>query len=63
MEMLIYVSIVRNEGKLNPHLSSFDTSLDSRRLSPEGRGGGDDDGAGEVDFCRDERREFLDGVL
>ena len=46
------------------HLSSFVTSLESRRfLSPDGSGGGDEDGPGDLDFCREDRREPRDGVL
>lgn len=40
------------------------TSLDPRRfLSPPGSGGGDEDGAGEIDFCREDRRDPREGVL
>jgi hypothetical protein len=46
------------------YLSSLATSLESRRfLSTEGRGGGDEDGPGDIDFCRDDLRDPRDGVL
>jgi len=46
------------------HLSSFVTSFDPRRfLSPEGSGGGDEDGPGEFDFCLEDLRDPLEGVL
>ncbi len=45
------------------YLSSFARSFDSRRLSPAGNGGGEDDGPGDVDFRRDDRREPFEGVL
>lgn len=45
-------------------LSSFVTSLELRRFfSPEGNGGGEDDGPGDTDFCRDDLRDPLEGVL
>ena len=46
------------------YLSSLVTSFDPRRFfSPDGSGGGDEDGPGETDFWRDDRREPRDGVL
>ena len=46
------------------HLSSLVTSFEPRRFfSLGGNGGGDDDGPGETDFWRDERRDPRDGVL
>jgi hypothetical protein len=50
-------------GIVSNYLSSFARSFDSRRLSPAGNGGGEDDGPGDVDFCRDDLREPLEGVL
>lgn len=46
-------------------LSSFVTSLELRRewLSPFGNGGGEDEGVGDFDFFRPDRREVRDGVL
>lgn len=44
------------------YLSSCATSREPRRRSPGGSGGGEDDGPGEIDFCREERRDVLDGV-
>ena len=41
------------------YLSSLVTSLDPRL--PGGRG--DEDGPGDVDFCREDRLELLEGVL
>lgn len=38
------------------YLSSIVTSFDPRR-------GGEDEGPGEFDLCREERRELRDGVL
>jgi hypothetical protein len=46
------------------YLSSFVTSLDPRRFfSPGGSGGGEEEGPGETDFCRDDRRDPREGVL
>lgn len=41
------------------------TSLEPRRLflSPGGTGGGDEDGPGEIDFRREDRRDPREGVL
>jgi hypothetical protein len=46
------------------YLSSFVTSLEFLLFfSPAGRGGGDEDGPGETDFCLDDRLEPREGVL
>jgi hypothetical protein len=56
---------VNRRGSRIEILSSFVTSFEFRRewLSPFGNGGGEDDGTGEIDFCREDRRELRDGVL
>lgn len=65
IEMLLDASVcIDFLKKAIIYLSSLVTSLDPRRLfSPVGIGGGDEDGPGEIDFWRDERRDPLDGVL
>ena len=47
-----------------PYLSSLVTSLELRRcFSPEGIGGGEEDGPGEIDFCREDLLDPREGVL
>lgn len=49
---------------LELYLSSLATSLELRRFfSLDGSGGGDEDGPGDTDFWRDDRRDPRDGVL
>ena len=72
MEILFTSSVINLSYKIHcsPHVSSLVTSRELlSRHSPVGRGGGEEDGPGDTDFWRDERRDDLreridgDGVL
>jgi len=64
IEILLSVSTIQDRRDHWTYLSSFVTSLEFLRFfSPDGRGGGDEDGPGETDFWRDDRLEPREGVL
>jgi hypothetical protein len=58
MEILLNVLVFGDSPVFRRYyLSSIVTSFDPRR------GGGEDEGPGEFDLCREERRELREGVL